>query len=160
MPLWDRILEQGSGNRTEKRLPDFPVYGDWAGADCHVPVCAVPGALVSRLFFHEEEAFPVMMGYLVIVGLSEPFMAVELMSEGAIAGLWQDKDSAGVISVTLTAASDPAGTGAGAYIAWPGRYLVGAYADKYAQRRGVLFYISQTVYIRCEIDARWLPPCK
>ncbi len=56
---------------------------------------------VSRLFFHEEEVIPVMMGYLVIVGLSEPFMAVELMSEGAIAGLGKTKICS-VISVTLT----------------------------------------------------------
>lgn len=56
---------------------------------------------ISRLFFHEEEVIAVSVGYLIVVGLSEPFMAVELMSEGAIAGLGKTK-LCSVISVTLT----------------------------------------------------------
>ena len=56
---------------------------------------------ISRLFFHETDVIAISAGYLMIVGLSEPFMAVELMSEGAIAGLGKTK-LCSAISVTLT----------------------------------------------------------
>ena len=56
---------------------------------------------ISRLFFHETDVIAISAWYLMIVGLSEPFMAVELMSEGAIAGLGKTK-LCSAISVTLT----------------------------------------------------------
>lgn len=61
---------------------------------------------ISRLFFHEPEVIAISAGYLVIVGLSEPFMGVELMSEGAIAGLGKTK-LCSLLSITLTGCRIP-----------------------------------------------------
>lgn len=61
---------------------------------------------IARLFFHEPEVIPVAMGYLMIVGLSEAFMGIELMSVGAISGLGSTKVCS-IISVVLTAMRIP-----------------------------------------------------
>ena len=56
---------------------------------------------IVGLFFYEEDVVPVAAGYLVIVGLSEVFMCVELMAVGAISGLGSTKVCSG-ISVFFT----------------------------------------------------------
>lgn len=56
---------------------------------------------LSCLFFHEPDVIPIAEGYFMIVGLSEAFMCVELMSIGAISGLGNTK-TCSVISVALT----------------------------------------------------------
>lgn len=56
---------------------------------------------MAHLFFHEAEVIPVAVGYFVIVGLSEAFMCVELMSIGAISGLGNTRICS-VTSVLLT----------------------------------------------------------
>lgn len=42
---------------------------------------------LSGLFFHEAEVIPLAVAYFIVLGLSEPFMCVELMSGGALSGL-------------------------------------------------------------------------
>ena len=56
---------------------------------------------ISAVFFHEADVIPLFVAYLIIVGLSEPFMCLELMTSGAISGLGKTKLSS-VISITLT----------------------------------------------------------
>lgn len=61
---------------------------------------------IVRLFFYEEEVIPMAVNYLVIVGLSQAFMCIELMAVGAISGLGSTKICSG-ISVFFTAIRIP-----------------------------------------------------
>ena len=61
---------------------------------------------ISRLFFHEAEAIQISAEYLVILGFSEIFMCVELMTVGALSGLGKTT-LCSVISITLTGARIP-----------------------------------------------------
>lgn len=56
---------------------------------------------ISSIFFFEEEVIRLSMNYLIIIGVSEAFMCVELMSVGALSGLGQTKICS-VISILLT----------------------------------------------------------
>jgi len=58
-------------------------------------------AQISSLFFHTAEEITLCSNYLIIVGLSQIFMCVELMSVGAISGLGNTKICS-IISVTFT----------------------------------------------------------
>lgn len=46
---------------------------------------------IAGVFFHEEKAMEIAISYLIIIGFSEAFMCVELMTIGALSGPWQDK---------------------------------------------------------------------
>lgn len=61
---------------------------------------------ISGIFFHEAEVIPVSVQYLIIVGLSEPFMCVELMAIGAISGLGNTKICS-MISIIFTSMRIP-----------------------------------------------------
>ncbi len=61
---------------------------------------------ISKLFFHETEAIALSIAYFIIIGFSEPFMCLELMGEGALAGLGKTKISS-TISIVLTAMRIP-----------------------------------------------------
>lgn len=61
---------------------------------------------ISGLFFHEAEVIPLSVSYFVIVGLSEPFMCVELMTIGTLSGLGHTK-LCSAISIVVTAARIP-----------------------------------------------------
>lgn len=61
---------------------------------------------IAGIFFHEEKAISTAVGYLIIVGLSEAFMCVELMTAGALSGLGKTAVSS-VISISLTALRIP-----------------------------------------------------
>lgn len=61
---------------------------------------------IAGLFFHEPEVINIAKDYLIIIGLSEPFMCVELMTVGAISGLGKTK-TASIITIILTAARIP-----------------------------------------------------
>lgn len=61
---------------------------------------------ISHMFFHEAEVIPVSVNYLVIVGLSEAFMCVELMAGGAISGLGNTK-LVSIISIVFTSMRIP-----------------------------------------------------
>ena len=58
-------------------------------------------AQISSLFFHTTEEIALCSSYLIIVGFSQIFMCVELMSVGAISGLGNTKICS-VISVVFT----------------------------------------------------------
>lgn len=58
-------------------------------------------AQISGVFFHTAEEIILCSNYFIIVGLSQIFMCVELMSVGAISGLGNTKICS-IISVTLT----------------------------------------------------------
>lgn len=61
---------------------------------------------ISRLFFHEPDVIQISVGYLVIIGLSEAFMSVELMTVGALSGLGKTKICS-IISICLTGSRVP-----------------------------------------------------
>lgn len=61
---------------------------------------------IMELFFYEKEVIPVAVRYIIIVGLSEAFMCVELMAVGAISGLGSTKLCSG-ISIFFTALRVP-----------------------------------------------------
>ena len=45
---------------------------------------------ISGVFFHEPSAIATSVGYLIIVGFSEPFLCVELMTVGDLVWSWKD----------------------------------------------------------------------
>lgn len=61
---------------------------------------------IANVFFHETKAIEIAVDYLIIVGFSEAFMCVELMTIGALSGLGETK-LCSIISITLTAARIP-----------------------------------------------------
>ena len=61
---------------------------------------------IARLFFHEKEALDTAVNYLVIIGFSEVFMSIELMTVGALSGLGRPRLSS-TISVILTGSRIP-----------------------------------------------------
>ena len=61
---------------------------------------------IAHIFFHEPKAIMIAIGYLVIIGLSEAFMSVELMTVGALSGLGKTH-LCSVISILFTGARIP-----------------------------------------------------
>ena len=61
---------------------------------------------IARIFFHEATAIEIAVDYLIIVGLSEAFMCVELMTVGALSGLGKTH-LCSMISILLTSARIP-----------------------------------------------------
>ena len=61
---------------------------------------------ISGVFFHEPTAIATAVGYMIIIGYSETFMSVELMTVGALSGLGKTH-LCSVISITLTSARIP-----------------------------------------------------
>ncbi len=61
---------------------------------------------LSRVFFHEKEAVRISVDYLMVLGVGEAFMCVELMTVGALSGLGRTK-LCSVISILLTSARIP-----------------------------------------------------
>ena len=56
---------------------------------------------ISEIFFHEADVVEVSVGYLMIIGISEPFMCLEIMAIGAISGMGNTK-LCSIISIVLT----------------------------------------------------------
>ena len=81
---------------------------------------------IARLFFHEKEALDTAVNYLVIIGFSEVFMSIELMTAGALSGLGTHQiiqhDQCDPDRLTNPAGIDPDTCGNG--IKW---CMVGAY---------------------------------
>ena len=46
---------------------------------------------ISSLFFHEPEVLEIAVGYMIIIGIGEAFMCVEMLTIGALSGLGQTK---------------------------------------------------------------------
>ncbi|MCC8023822.1 MAG: MATE family efflux transporter [Clostridium sp.] len=63
-------------------------------------------APIFSLFIHEAEVIPAGASYLRIIGFSEMFMCVELMTVGAMSGMGKTME-ASVITIILTAARIP-----------------------------------------------------
>ena len=63
-------------------------------------------APIFSLFIHEPEVIPAGADYLRIIGFSEMFMCVELMTVGALSGMGKTME-ASVITIILTAARIP-----------------------------------------------------
>ncbi|MFR8073188.1 MAG: MATE family efflux transporter [Lachnospiraceae bacterium] len=61
---------------------------------------------ISRLFFHEADAIATAVDYLIIIGFSEAFMSVELLTIGALSGLGRTR-LCSIISIVLTGARIP-----------------------------------------------------
>lgn len=61
---------------------------------------------IAEIFFHEPRAIAIAVGYLVIIGFSEAFMSVELMTVGALSGLGKTH-LCSVISILFTSARIP-----------------------------------------------------
>lgn len=61
---------------------------------------------IARLFFHEADVLDIAVGYLIIIGLGEAFLCVELMTVGALSGLGKTKICS-IISILLTSSRIP-----------------------------------------------------
>lgn len=61
---------------------------------------------IADIFFHEPKAVATAVGYLVIIGFSEAFMCVELMTVGALSGLGRTR-LCSIISIAFTSARIP-----------------------------------------------------
>ena len=61
---------------------------------------------IAGVFFHEEKAMEIAISYLIIIGFSETFMTIELMTIGALSGLGMTK-LCSIISITFTSARIP-----------------------------------------------------
>ncbi len=61
---------------------------------------------IASIFFHEPKAIATAVGYLVIIGFSEPFMCIELTTIGALSGLGKTH-LCSVISILFTSARIP-----------------------------------------------------
>lgn len=95
-------------------------------------------APIAGLFFHEQEVIDIAVHYLIIIGFSETFMAVELMTIGALSGLGRTR-LCSVISVLLTGSRIPlalllTGTGLGLSGIWWAISLSSI-------TKGIVFYI-------------------
>ena len=65
---------------------------------------------ICALFFREADVVALSVGYFVIVGISEPFMCLELMATGAISGLGYTR-ACSIVSIVLTALRIPLALG-------------------------------------------------
>lgn len=61
---------------------------------------------IAKIFFHEPEVIATAVGYLIIIGIGEPFMCVEIVSGGAISGLGNTK-LCSIISIIFTGSRVP-----------------------------------------------------
>lgn len=61
---------------------------------------------IAEIFFHEPEVVAIAVGYLIIIGIGEPFMCVEIVSIGAISGLGNTR-LCSVISILITGSRVP-----------------------------------------------------
>lgn len=66
---------------------------------------AFPGP-ISSVFFHEASVVDISSSYLVVIGIGEAFMCIELMTVGALSGLGRTK-LCSAISVVLTGSRIP-----------------------------------------------------
>lgn len=63
---------------------------------------------IAGLFFHDKESLSIAVNYLIIIGFSEAFMAIELMTIGALSGLGMNQLAA-IISIRTYRGKDSAG---------------------------------------------------
>ncbi len=63
-------------------------------------------AQISGIFFHDAASIEISVGYLMIVGLCEPFLCIEMMSMGALSGLGRTR-LCSAISIIFTSVRIP-----------------------------------------------------
>lgn len=116
-------------------------------------------APIFSLFIHEPEVIPAGADYLRIIGFSEMFMCVELMTVGALSGMGKTME-ASVITTILTTARIPlavilGGTALG--LKW---HLVGPDYFKHCKRNYFLWvlssYYEEDEGIGAAADMLWL----
>ena len=61
---------------------------------------------IAHIFFHEKEVIRIAVEYLIIIGIGEAFMSVELMTVGALSGLGLTK-LCSILTILLTASRIP-----------------------------------------------------
>lgn len=61
---------------------------------------------LSSLFFHEADVLKIAVGYMVIIGLGEAFLCVEMLTIGALSGLGKT-NICSIISILLTGSRIP-----------------------------------------------------
>lgn len=61
---------------------------------------------ISSLFFYEPEVLEIAVGYMIIIGLGEAFLCVEMLTIGALSGLGKTKICS-IISILLTGSRIP-----------------------------------------------------
>lgn len=61
---------------------------------------------IADIFFYEEAAIAICISYCMIIGLSEPFMAIEIIGSGALSGIGLTK-LCSIISISLTSIRIP-----------------------------------------------------
>lgn len=94
---------------------------------------------IAEIFFHESKAIMIAIGYLTIIGVSEAFMAVELMTVGALSGLentFMQCDQHSIYQCKNSTCDHFRWS-----IAWAGRYLVGIFCDINCKRNYLCMYI-------------------
>lgn len=100
---------QNFGARRPKRIRRgyrlaFAAVTGWSLA-ISVLFIVLPGP-ISSIFFHEAGVLDISTSYLVIIGIGEAFMCIELMTIGALSGLGKTR-LCSIISVTLTGSRIP-----------------------------------------------------
>ncbi len=103
------FIGQNYGARKNDRIRksysiSFKLLAAW-GLLVTIAFVFLPGPICS-LFFHEKEALAIGIDYLIIIGFSETFMCIELMTIGALSGLGKTRLSS-IISIVLTSARIP-----------------------------------------------------
>lgn len=93
---------------------------------------------IARIFFHEEEVIKVAIGYLIVVGVGEAFLCVEITTIGALSGLGKTKICS-IISVLFTGARIPMAYVLGRMIGLTGIWWALTISS---MAKGIIFYIT------------------
>ncbi|MFR3752896.1 MAG: MATE family efflux transporter [Enterocloster sp.] len=99
-------LWRGKPEAGKERLHDSICHHVYMGHFYHPAFSYFGAAPIFSLFIHEAEVIPAGADYLRIIGFSEMFMCVELMTVGALSGMGKTME-ASVITIILTAARIP-----------------------------------------------------
>ena len=87
---------------------------------------------ISSLFFYEPEVLEIAVGYMIIIGLGEAFLCVEMLTIGALSGLGKTKNLQYHQHPAYRFPHSP-GACPYRYLTWSDRYLVGSDSDLYRQ---------------------------
>ena len=97
----------GAGNLKRVKKGYMTAAGIMSIWGLFTTILLIAGAVpIISLFIHEVEVIPAGASYLRIIGFSEMFMCVELMTVGAMSGMGKTME-ASVITILLTSARIP-----------------------------------------------------
>lgn len=97
---------------------------------------------LSEIFFHEAEAIQISVSYFLIIGISEAFMSVELMTIGCTVRSWKNQ-TVQHHQYLIYWIQNPICNGTCGYTAGTGWNLVGNVSDFSGQRHHLYDSISQ-----------------